>query len=107
LREGELHRTNFVLPRKLTPLTVSGTIIFPDGTPAPHVYMTLVATETALGLSRTLTNWAGSFTLTGLSGSTYLVRATFYTSFGNGSAQTTISLADEPVTGLKLVLKKR
>jgi hypothetical protein len=106
LREGEMHGTNFVLPRKLTQVAVSGTVVFPDGTPAPNVGVSLVA-GTMIGVSTTGTNWAGSFTLTGLSGSTYLVRATFYTSFGNGSAQTTISLADEPVTDLKLVLKRR
>jgi hypothetical protein len=61
-----------------------------------------------LGLSSTGTNAAGAFTLAGLSASTYSVRASFYTSpENNGSAETTISLADEPVTDLKLVLKKR
>ena len=108
LREGELHQTNFVLPHKLTPVTVSGAIIFPDGTPASNVNVSLLAAGTVLGLSSTGTNAAGSFTLTGLSGSTYSVRASFYTSpENNGSAETTISVADEPVTDLKLVLKKR
>ena len=106
LREGEMHRANFVLPRKLARVAVSGTVVFPDGTPAPNVNVALVA-GTVIVVSPTGTNWAGAFTLTGLSGSTYLVRATFYTSFGNASAQTTISIADEPVTDLKFGLKKR
>jgi hypothetical protein len=108
LREGELHQTNFVLPRKLKAVTVSGAIVFPDGTPASNVNVSLLAAGTVLGLSSTGTNAAGAFTLAGLSASTYSVRASFYTSpENNGSAETTISLADEPVTDLKLVLKKR
>jgi Carboxypeptidase regulatory-like domain len=107
VREGEVHRANFVLPQTLARLTVSGTVVFPDATPAPNVNVSLVA-GTVSGVSTTRTDASGSFTLTGLSGSTYSVRASFYTSpENNGSAETTISLADEPVTGVKLVLKKR
>ena len=43
VREGEMRRANFVLPQKLALLTVSGTVVFPDGTPAPNVEVHLVA----------------------------------------------------------------
>ncbi len=100
-----MHRANFVLPQKLARVTVRGIVVFPDGTPAPNVNVDLVA-GTVSGISTTRTDPSGSFTLTGLSGSTYSVRASFYASpENNGSAETTISLADEPVTGVKLVLK--
>jgi 5-hydroxyisourate hydrolase-like protein (transthyretin family) len=106
VREGEMRRANFVLSQKLVRLTVSGTVVFPDGTPAPNVEVSLVA-GTVSGISSARTNAEGSFTLTGLSGSTYSVRASFYTSpENNGSAETTISVADEPVTSVRLVLKK-
>ena len=106
VREGEMRRANFLLPRKLTRVSVSGTVVFPDGTPAPDVDVHLVA-GTVSGISSARTNAAGSFTLTGLSESTYSVRASFYTSpENNGSAEITISVAAEPVTGVKLVLRK-
>lgn len=107
LREGEMRRANFVLPQKLARITVSGTVVFPDGTPAPNVDVHLVA-GTVSGISTARTDASGSFALTGLSESTYSVRASFSTSPENyGSAETTISIGDEPVTGVKLVLKKR
>jgi Carboxypeptidase regulatory-like domain len=107
VREGEMRRANFMLPRTLSRLTVSGIVTLPDGTDAPNVNVILVA-GTVTGVSTSRTNTAGQFMLTGLSESTYSVRASFYTSpENNGSAETTISLADEPVTGVKLVLKKR
>ena len=105
--EGEMRRANFVLPSKRTRVTVSGVVVFADGTPAPNIDVRLVAAPVS-AISVTRTNTAGSFTLTGLSGSSYSVRASFYTSpENNGSAETAISLADEPVTDLKLVLKRR
>lgn len=107
VREGEMHRANFVLPQKLAPLTVTGIVVFPDGTPARNVTVSLVA-GTVSGISSARTDAAGSFTLTGLSGSTYSVRASFYTSAeNNGSAEATVAVADEPVTGVKLVLQRR
>jgi hypothetical protein len=105
--EGEMRRANFTLPHSLTRLTVSGTVVFPDGRPAANVDVHLVAGRVS-GISTTRTNAAGSFTLTGLSGSTYSVRASFYASAeNNGSAETTISLADEPITDVQLVLTRR
>lgn len=107
VREGEMRRANFVLPQKLARLAVSGTVVFPDGTPAPNVDVSLVA-AIVQGISSTRTDASGSFTLTGLSGSTYSLRASFYTSPEiHGSAETTVSVADEPVIGVKLVLEKR
>ena len=107
VREGEMRRANFALPRKLAPLTVTGVVVFPDGTPAPNVNVSLVA-GTVSGVSSARTDATGSFTLTGLSGSTYSVRASFYSSAeNNGSAETTLLVADEPVTGVKLVLQRR
>lgn len=53
------------------------------------------------------TDASGSCTLTGLSGLTYSVRASFYASHeNNGSADTTVSVVDEAVTGVRLVLEK-
>lgn len=93
--------------QKLARLTVSGTVVFPDGTPAPNVNVSLVA-GTVSGISSARTDASGSFTLTGLSESTYSLRASFYTSQeSNFSAETTITVADQPVTEVKLVLKKR
>ena len=107
VREGEMRRANFMLPSTLSRLAVSGIVTFSDGTPAPNVNVSLVA-GTVVGVSTTRTNAAGQFVLTGLSESAYSVRASFYSSpENNGSAETTISLTDEPVTALKLVLKKR
>jgi hypothetical protein len=107
VRAGEMRRANFVLPQKLARLTVSGTVVFPDDTPAPNVNVHLVA-GTVSGISSARTDAAGAFTLTGLSESTYSVRASFYTSpENNGSADTTISVGDDPVTGVRLVLKRR
>jgi len=107
VRDGEMRRANFVLPKKLTRVTVSGTVVFPDGSAAANVNVILVA-GTVMGISTSRTDAAGSFTLTGLNDSTYSVRASLYTSpENNGSAETTISLGDEPVTDLKLVLRKR
>jgi hypothetical protein len=106
VHEGEMRRANFTLPRTLSRLTVSGIVTFSDGTPAPNVNVSLVA-GTVTGVSTARTNAAGEFMLTGLSESTYSVRASFYTSpENNGSAETTISLGDEPVSGVRLVLKK-
>jgi hypothetical protein len=105
IREGDVRSANFVLPRKLARVTVSGTVVFPDGTPASNVEVHLVA-GTVSGISTARTDASGSFTLTGLSGSTYSVRASFYASpENNGSANTTVSVADEAVTGVRLVLK--
>jgi hypothetical protein len=82
-------------------------VVFPDGTPAGNVNVSLVA-GTVSGISSTRTDASGLFTLAGLSGSTYSVRASFYASpENNGSAEKTISLADEPITGVQLVLTKR
>jgi Carboxypeptidase regulatory-like domain len=107
LGEGEMRRADFVLPRTLTRLAVSGAVVFPDGTPAPNVAVHLVA-GTASGIATTRTDASGSFTLTGLSGSTYSLRASFYASRDdNGSAEATVSVADAPVAGVKLVLIKR
>ena len=94
-------------PRSFSHVTVTGIVVFPDGTPAPNVDVHLVA-GTVSGISTARTDASGSFTLTGLSGSTYSVRASFYASAeNNGSAETTVSVADEPVTGVKLVLQRR
>jgi len=107
VREGDVRRASFVLPQKLSRVTVTGTVVFPDGTPASNVDVHLVA-GTVSGISTARTDASGSFTLTGLSGSTYSVRASFYASpENNGSADTTVSVADEAVTGVRLVLKKR
>ena len=107
VREGEMRRANFMLPRTLSRLTVSGIVTLPDGTPAPNANVILVA-GTVTGVSTSRTNAAGQFMLTGLSESAYSVRASFYTSPENNfSAETAISLADQPVTGVRLVLRKR
>jgi hypothetical protein len=103
--EGELQRADFALPQKLARVRVSGTVSFADGTPAAGKDVRLVAGN--YGVSSGRTNESGQFTLTGLSGSTYSVRVWFNTSpEHNGSAEETISLGDEPVTDLKLVLKR-
>jgi hypothetical protein len=102
--DGEKHGANFVLPEKLARVTVSGIVVFPDGRPAPNINVSLVAGSA--GISTARTDASGSFTLTGLSGATYAVRASFYTSPGNnGSGEATVSVGGEPVTGVKLVLK--
>jgi hypothetical protein len=107
LRDGDRRRANFVLPSRLIEVPVSGRVMFPDGTPAPGVDVSLVA-GTVSGISSTRTNASGSFTLTGLSRSTYSLRASFYKSpEDNGWATMSVSLADESVTDLQLVLKKR
>jgi len=90
--------------QKLARLTISGTVVFPDGTPAPNVNVSLVAGAVS-GISSARTDASGSFTLNGLSESTYSLRASFY--IANASAETTITVGDQPVTGVRLVLKKR
>jgi carboxypeptidase family protein len=103
---GEVRRANFALPQKLPQITVSGRVLFPDGAPAPGVDVSLVAGS--VGIASTRTDTTGAFTLTGLSGETYSVRAWFHASADNkGSAETSVSLRDEPVTGLELVLRMR
>jgi 5-hydroxyisourate hydrolase-like protein (transthyretin family) len=106
LHEGEIGRANFVLPPKLARVTISGSVVFEDGTPAPGIDVRLSTGEDQfVALART--DAAGSFTLTGLSGMTYSVRASFWRSRVNASAETTLSIGNEPVTGVALVLKMR
>ncbi len=106
LAEGERHLADIALPERLRQVSVSGTVVFADGTPAQNARVSLVAGSVS-GISMARTDSSGSFTLRGLGGSTYTVRASFYASAGNhGSAEATVSLAEESVAGLTLVLKK-
>jgi hypothetical protein len=87
-------------------VTISGSVVFEDGRPAPGIDVRLSTGEDRfVALART--DAAGSFTLTGLSGMTYSVRAFFWRSRVNASAESTISTGDEPVTGVALMLKMR
>jgi hypothetical protein len=107
LKEGERRADVDFRVERPTRLTISGTVVFSNGTPAAEVDVRLVS-EGGVTISPTRTNTSGEFMLTGFSGSTYAVRATFYRSpENNGSAEQTIALGAEPVTGLELVLRRR
>jgi hypothetical protein len=81
-------------------------VIYSDGTPASGVNVILVA-GTVSGVSSARTDESGTFNLTGLTGSDYSIRASSYVSpENNWSGSIAISLLTEPVSGVKIVLKR-
>lgn len=106
MAEGERQDATFMLPVRLRPLSVSGAVLLPDGTPAPGVNVVLASDGPVI--SRARTNASGAFALTGLSWSTFSARASFFVEQRQiASAEITLSLAEEPVSDVKLVLKQR
>ncbi len=104
--EGATGRAVFALPLRLTPVSVSGTVMFDDGTPAAGVGVSILAENQTM--SSTRTDSAGAFVLKALSGSSLLVRATLPASgCVAASAETSISTTSESVSGVTMVLQAR
>jgi len=105
--EGEASEATFAVPPKLASLVIKGVVLFPDDTPAADVVVGIRLRDHTV-ISMTRTNASGAFTLAALSGSDYLVSAAVFAGGAQvASAEASISLADEPLTGVTLILQKR